>query len=111
MAHKHKWRPADSEQIVPGWPRCSICNIPASSVGEAFKGLCEEVGLLEGVVEAGKHLRKASPSSSFWQVKDHDKSWIWCWNELSDTAQQRVKQANIRFDNALAKLENPDAST
>ena len=67
--------------------------------------IANRVALLEDVVEMAKDLRNVLPSSSFWQVKDHDKSWIWCWNELSDCAQDRVNQATIDFGKALAKLE------
>ena len=53
--------------------------------------------------KAIEELIRVLPSSSYWQKLDDDGSWDWCWNELSGKAQDRVEEARIRAQNALAR--------
>lgn len=61
-------------------------------------GHCQNDALIEELVEACKALMDALPDSA---AHESD-SWDWCWNELTEDAQETVKRARQLANAAIA---------
>ncbi len=55
----------------------------------------------EKLREAIHALLNVLPSSGYWAKLEDDESWKWCWDELSDDAQNHVIAAGKKAEETL----------